>query len=83
MDNEELLIVYSAIEGLESGEQSLLTGTLVESAKQILKIYMSENHHTQTEYNDGIIKIKSVNSNVADDEMKHALLVAKALEEEE
>jgi|TARA_R110000824_G_scaffold8760_5_gene39897 hypothetical protein len=83
MDKEELLIVYSAIEGLESGEQSLLTGTLVESAKQILEIYMSGNFHTQLAYNDGTIKIKSVNSNLADDEMKHALLVAKALEEEE
>ena len=83
MDNEELLIVYSAIKEVESGEESPLLATLIDSAKQILKIYMSENHHTQTEYNDGIIKIKSVNSNVADDEMKHALLVAKALEEEE
>ena len=83
MDKEELLIVYSAIEGLESGEQSLLTGTLVESAKQILEIYMSGDYHTSYDYNDGPIKIKSVNSNLADDEMKHALLVAKALEEEE
>jgi len=83
MDKEEMMVVYSAIQGLESGEQSLLTGTLVESAKQILEIYMSGDYQTQMAYNDGPIKIKSVNSNLADDEMKHALLVAKALEEEE
>jgi|TARA_B100000902_G_scaffold248252_2_gene234939 hypothetical protein len=83
MDKEEMMIVYSAIQGLESREESLLLGTLVDSAKQILEIYMSGDYHTQMAYNDGPIKIKSVNANLADDEMKHALLVAKALEEEE
>ena len=83
MDKEEMMIVYSAIQGLESREESLLLGTLVKSAKQILEIYMSGDYQTQMAYNDGPIKIKSVNSNLADDEMKHALLVAKALEEEE
>lgn len=83
MDKEEMMIVYSAIQGLEGREESLLLGTLVKSAKQILEIYMSGDYQTQMAYNDGPIKIKSVNSNLADDEMKHALLVAKALEEEE
>jgi|TARA_R110000803_G_scaffold82099_2_gene148125 hypothetical protein len=84
MDKEELLIVYSAIEGLESGEESPLIGTLVDSAKQILEIYMSGDYHTQIAHNDGAIKIKSnLYSGLTDAEMQHALLVAKALEAEE
>jgi|TARA_X000001036_G_C20198424_1_gene610501 hypothetical protein len=80
MDKEEMMIVYSAIQGLESREESLLLGTLVDSAKQILKVHMSDNMTTEVEYNDGPISIMST---MADAEMQHALLVAKALEEEE
>lgn len=80
MDKEEMMIVYSAIQGLESREESLLLGTLVDSAKQILKVRMSDNMTTEVEYNDGPISIMST---MADAEMQHALLVAKALEEEE
>lgn len=79
MDKEEMMIVYSAIQGLESGEESLLLGTLVDSAKQILNVHMSDNMTTEVEYNDGPISIMST----LDAEMQHALLVAKALEEEE
>ena len=80
MDKEEMMIVYSAIQGLESREESLLLGTLVDSAKQILKVHMSDNMTTEVEYNDGPISIMST---MADAEMQHALLVAKALDEEE
>ena len=80
MDKEEMMIVYSAIQVLESREESPLLGTLVDSAKQILKVHMSDNMTTEVEYNDGPISIMST---MADAEMQHALLVAKALEEEE
>ena len=80
MDKEEMMIVYSAIQGLESREESLLLGTLVDSAKQILNVHMSDNKTTEVAYNEGPISIMST---MADAEMQHALLVAKALEEEE
>ena len=79
MDNEELLIVYSAIKGVESGEESPMLATLIDSAKQILKVHMSDNMTTEVEFNDGPISIMST----LDAEMQHALLVAKALEAEE
>jgi hypothetical protein len=41
---------------------------------------MSDNMTTEVAYNDGPISIMST---MADAEMQHALLVAKALEEEE
>ena len=79
MDKEEMMIVYSAIQGVESGEESPMLATLIDSAKQILKVHMSDNMTTEVEFNDGPISIMST----LDAEMQHALLVAKALEEEE
>ena len=58
MEKEEILIIQSAITSLENGVDTPMTSTLVDSAKQILNLYLNDEMITMVAYNDGKILMK-------------------------
>jgi len=62
MDKEEMLIIQSAITSLENGVDTPMTSTLVDSAKQILNLYLNDDMVTLVAYSDGPILMKGTPS---------------------
>ena len=64
MDNEEMIIIFSAIKLLEDAvvkqNRSYISDTLTDSAKQILRSYMDDNTISMIAHNNGQITMRGL-----------------------
>tara|TARA_B100001093_G_scaffold512742_1_gene583174 strand:- start:691 stop:897 length:207 start_codon:yes stop_codon:yes gene_type:complete len=55
--DEELQVIYSALGCLSNEKNGSLTSTLVECAKQIVGMHMSNEIEIDVNYNDGLLQM--------------------------